>query len=563
MLLETLAAARDAGRLQEIAGVALRFGLVDIADRIGLGPALRRTGKVLHAENVAETAAYSSPERLRRALEELGPTFVKLGQVLASRVDLLGPAWISELEKLQNHAPEVPWPQIEAELVQTWGGAIADVFGRIDPTPLAAASIAQVHRGWLPDGAEVVVKVRRPAIREVMNADLRLLERLSRSVEAHSPELARYRPRELVRHFRASLERELDLAAECHHAERIAAALAAMPEIVIPRIHWRWTSEGVNVQDFLPGPPLQQLFDPETATELGADPAAIARRGAEAVLQMVFADGFFHADPHGGNVIYLAGDRIGLIDFGMVGHLSPTRRRQLVRLLLALVEHDAERAAEVVEAWADGVGAGSDALIDDMELFLDRYHGVPLAQLHLGEMLGDVAAIIRNHGLSLPPDLALVIKVFVTLEGTGRRLDPAFDMVGAATPFVRRVQAQRYTPRELGARLRQLAGEATESLAALPLELRRIIGAASQGRLRVRVGVDELQDFGERVSHAANRLALSLVISALIVGSSIVMTVSGAPHWLGLPFFGLAGFLVAVGGGLWLLLSILRSGGGR
>jgi ubiquinone biosynthesis protein len=319
----------------------------------------------------------------------------------------------------------------------------------------------------------------------------------------------------------------------------------------------------VNVQDYLPGPPLQQLFDPQAAAALGADPPAIARRGAQAILQMVFADGFFHADPHGGNVIYLPGDRIGLIDFGMVGHLSPSRRNQLVRLLFALVGHDAEGAAEVVEAWADGPGAGPDALIDDMELFLDRYHGVPLAQLHLGEMLGDVAGIVREHGLSLPPDLALVIKVFATLEGTGRRLDPAFDMVGAATPFARRIQAQRRAPRRLGLRLRQLAGEATEALAELPQEIRRIFGAASQGRLRLRVGVDDLQEFGERISHSANRLALSLVISALIVGSSIVMTVGKAPSWLGLPFLGMAGFLLAIGAGVWLLLSILRSGGGR
>jgi ubiquinone biosynthesis protein len=239
------------------------------------------------------------------------------------------------------------------------------------------------------------------------------------------------------------------------------------------------------------------------------------------------------------------------------------RRRQLVRLLLALVEHDAERAAEVVQEWADGLDVDGDAMVDDLEQFLDRYHGVPLAEIRLGEMLGEVAGIVREHGLSLPPDLAMVVKVFVSLEGTGRRLDPAFDMVAAASPFVRRVQRQRYAPRRLAGRLQQLAYDATEALVALPQQLRRIVGAAGSGRLRLRVGVDELHEFGERVSHSANRLSLSLVISALIIGSSIVMTVDGGPRWLGLPFFGLAGFLAAVGGGVWLLLSILRSGGGR
>jgi ubiquinone biosynthesis protein len=277
----------------------------------------------------------------------------------------------------------------------------------------------------------------------------------------------------------------------------------------------------------------------------------------------VFVDGFFHADPHGGNVLYLPGDRLGLIDFGMVGHLSAPRRRQLVELLRGLVDRDAGHVTQILEEWTDGGFADPDLVLDDIETFLDRYHGVPLAQLHLGQMLVQVTDIVRAHGLWLPPDLAMVVKVFITLEGLGRKLDPAFDMVGAATPFLRRVLHERYQPRAMARRLGQVVAEASDAMALLPHQLRRLAHSAGEGRLRLRVDSEQLPAFGEQVSHAANRIALGLVIAALIVGSSIVMTVDGGPTLFGLPFFGLTGFLGAVAGGVWLLLSILRSGGGR
>lgn len=560
---DSIAAMKDVGRLHEIAAVLVRHGFADVVDRIGLSGALARAGHLLRGDGVESTARPSAPVRLRRALEELGPAFVKLGQLLASRVDLFAPEWIAEFEKLQNHAPFVPFEAIRAQLEAGLGGPPELVLGEIDPAPLAAASIAQVHRVRLLDGSDAVVKVRRPGVRETIAADLRLLERLARALEAHSPDIARYRPRDVVRQFRASIERELDLAAECHHAERIAASLRAMPAIVVPRVHWQWTCESANVQEFLSGPPLQQLLEPGVAAALDAHPPALAQLGARAILQMVFVDGFFHADPHGGNVLYLPGDRLGLIDFGMVGHLSALRRRQLVGLLRGLVEHDAGQVAQVLEEWTDGGFDAPERVLDDLECFLDRYHGVPLAQIHLGEMLLAVTAIVREHGLFLPPDLAMVVKVFITLEGLGRKLDPGFDMVAAATPFLRQVMRKRHQPRALARRLGQLVSDASEGIALLPQQLRRLLHSAGDGKLRMRVDVEQMPAFGAQVAHAANRLAMGLVIAALIIGSSIVMTVDGGPTLLGLPLFGLTGFLGAIAGGAWLLLSILRSGGGR
>jgi len=563
MLWNAVTVGRDVGRIHEIASVLIRFGFADFVARVGLAGALERTGRLLHAPELGAQAREPAPVRLRHALEALGPTFVKLGQLLASRVDLFGPEWIAEFERLQSHAPSVPFELIEPLLEEQFGRPLDQVFERVEANPLAAASIAQVHSATLHEGTEVVIKVRRPGIQQIIAADLRLLERLARAVEAHSPEAARYRPCEIVRHFRATIERELDLAAECHHAERIAAALGPMPGLVIPRVYWQWTCEGVNVQEFIPGRPLQEMLDPAIAAAENANLPALAKLGASAILQMVFIDGFFHADPHGGNVLYLAGDRVGLVDFGMVGHLSSSRRRQLVALLRALVQRDAEAVARVLDEWADDASPDPDRLADDIEVFLDRYHGLALEHISLGDMLGDVMAIVREYGLWLPPDLAMVFKVFITLEGLGRRLDPAFDMVAAARPFLRRALQERYSPRSLGRRLRHAAVDAADALSLMPDQLRRILRSVSEGRLKVHMDVDQLQSFGEQIARSANRLALGLIISSLIVGSSIVMTVGGGPWSFGLQFFGMAGFAGAIIVGGWLLLSILRSGGGR
>lgn len=561
MLWEGLTAARDLGRMHEIASVLVRHGFADLITRSGLRRALARAGRVLKLSQEA-APELSTPVRFRLALEALGPTFVKLGQLMATRVDLFGPQWIAEFERLQNQVPSVPFDEIRPLLEHELGGPLEEVLGEVDPTPLAAASIAQVHRARLHDGSEVVIKIRRPGIAQVIQADLRLLERLAQVLEHRFPEIARFHPCQVVRHFRASIKRELDLAAECRNAERMATALAPMDGIVVPRVHWAWTTAAVNVQDFLAGRPLGEV-DRDAEAAASGDLPAIARMGAEAILQMVFVDGFFHADPHGGNVLYLKDGRIGLIDFGMVGHVSEARRGELVALLHGLVGQDVERIVAVVEQWAGAAPRDPELLREDILGFLDRYHGVPLAQIRLGVLLAQVARVIREHGLVLPADLAMVIKVFITLEGLGQKLDPDFDMVGVAAPFLKRVLRERYHPGRVARRTVAVLGDAVDTLALVPRQLRRLMQAAEDGGPRLRVDVEQIPDFGDKVARSANRLSLGLVIAALIVGSSIVMTVKGGPTLAGLPVLGLVGFVGSVVGGLWLLVSILRTGGGR
>ena len=558
MLIETLFSARDLGRLQEIAAVLMRHGLGDTVRRLGLADALARAGHALKHDHAADLARLSPPVQVRRAMEELGPTFVKLGQILAGRADLFGPEWIAEFGRLHSRVPTVPLDDLRAQLREDLGGEPEAVFARFDAEPLAGASIAQVHRARLHDGTEVVVKVRRPGIREVIEADLRLLERVAALAETELPALKPYGPTRLVREFARSLMRELDLAAECHHAERVAANLAALPFVTIPHVHWAHTGERVNVQDRIDGIPGEALDQLHGA---GLDAPLLARRGAQAVLKMIVEDGFFHADPHPGNVFYLPGNRLAFIDFGMVGRLSARRREELLQLLLGLVEREPQAVADVLLDWA-----GSEHRVDlgqletEIETFVDQYHGTPLAQLSLGDMLTDVTAILREHRLVLPADLALLIKAFVSLEGMGRGLDPEFHMASEALPLLRQVVRARYQPKVVAKRGWQSLRRAASLVESLPQSLGRLLRNARRGRMHLGLELAHFKRVGDQIDRAASRVAIALVIAALIIGSSIVMLVPGGPTLLGLPAFGLLGFAVAVLGALWLVHSIRRGG---
>jgi ubiquinone biosynthesis protein len=550
--------ARDLGRLQEIVAVLVRHGLGDAVRRMGWADPLEKAGRLIHWDSAADLARLPPPLQVRRALEELGPTFVKLGQILAGRADLFGPEWITEFEKLHSRVPAVPYETLRAQLIDDLGGEPSAVFAWFDEKPLAAASIAQVHRARLHDGAEVVVKVRRPGIRPVIEADLRLLERLAAVAVRQWPDLRPYRPVALVQEFGHSLRRELDLAHECRQAERIAANFSQQTDIVIPKVYWDWTHERVNVQQFIDGLPGDAL---ERADREGLDRKLLARRGAQAVVKMVVQDGLFHADPHPGNVFYLPGNRLAFIDFGMVGRLSVQRRDELLKLMLGLVQRDAAAVAEVLLDWTDGnTETHEDRLNADVEAFVDTYHGVPLAQLSLAAMLADVTGILRRHRLQLPSDLALLIKAFVSVEGMGRHLDPGFHMAAEALPLLRRALRARYHPKVVVRRGWKSLSRMAELLAAVPDDLSRLLRKVRHGGVQVHIDVRHLDRVGDQLDRAASRVTVGLVVAALIIGSSIVMTVRGGPLLFGLPAFGLLGFVGACVGALWLLRAIARSG---
>lgn len=568
MFLQALASMRDFKRLHEIALILIKYGFGGMVRRIGLAKALEKAGHVLPWGHTGEIVLLQPSARVRRMLEELGPTFIKFGQVLATRVDLFDPEWIHEFGKLLDSAPAVPYSEIRQQLMEDLGGAPEEVFAAFDEKPLAAASIAQVHRARLADGSEVVVKVRRPGIRSVIEADLRWLAKLAELAESESPELRAFRPREVVRQLAQSLRRELDFAGECRNAERLASSFSGYadedaepgrrsgPVIVIPKVYWQWVTERVCTQEFIIGIPGRNLA---AVDEAGMDRKLLARRGARAVLKMIVEDGFFHADPHPGNVFYLPDNRIAFIDFGMMGRITEERREQLTRLLMGLVRGEPAQVAEVLVDWTGSGDIDETGLQWEIQAFVDQYHGVPLGQIHLSNMLGDLVEMLRQHKLALPVDLALLIKVFISLEGFGHEIDPEFDMVKESMPMLERVLRRRYAPDALMKRGWKVAGDALALFAGIPADLSRLLRAARRGRLEIHIDVTHLRRVGDQLDRSANRITMGIVVAALIIGSSIVMTVPGGPKLMGLPLFGFAGFLVAMFFGVWLLLSIWRS----
>lgn len=441
MLDTTLAAARDRKRLAEIAAIAARHGLDPLFTRLGLPGLL--PGRAGFAGADAEDEEQSLPERLRHAIEALGPTFIKLGQILSTRADLLPPEWLEELEKLQSHVAPTPFEDIRAQVEAELGGPPEQVFARFDTTPLAAGSIAQVHRATLTSGEEVVVKLRRPGLRPVIEADLRLLSHLAGLLERQRPEIGRYRPREILHNLGVAMGEELDLANEGRNCEEIAGNLAGLRNIRIPRIHAQWTSEHVLVQEFVEG--IVPTDRPGLAAA-GLDGRVLAQRGAEAFLQMALVDGVFHADPHPGNLRALPGNVVGFIDFGMVGRLGTRRRDQMIDLLGAIVSGKSEAVSALLVEWSGGQPIDLARLDAACDVFVGR-HGRP--PLRLGAAITDFMALARENDLALPSDLALLFKALLSVDGVMKGLDPEFDAIAVAAPIVKAQMRARFGPEQL------------------------------------------------------------------------------------------------------------------
>ena len=557
MLWETISVVRDLPRLHEIASVMIRYGWGDLVRLLGISGALERAGRVLHWHSTSEISQLDAPVRIRRALEELGPTFVKLGQLLATRVDMFPPQWIAEFEKLHSQVPAVPYDILYLDLVAAIKGEPAKVFAEFNPLPLAAASIAQVHRATLKDGTAVVVKIRRPGIEGVIRADLRILEHVAKLLESEVPDSRRYDPVHIVSQFRRSLMRELDLAREARNIDQFARHFADDPLVKIPRVYWEFTNDRVNVQEEIVG---MAGVAPDKLRASGLDPKLLAARGADAVLRMVLEHGFFHADPHPGNMLFLPDNRIGIIDFGMVGMLTHLRRNQIVDMLHALTLKDEQAMLQVLLDWSGESVNDEDRLAYDVTELLQNYDDLQLKDVKIGALLNDITALMRDNNLVLPADLTLLFKTLITLEGLGQQLDPEFHMIDHVTPFVEHIIQQRYTPQALLARGRKSVRETLEVLADVPRDLRHLLRDMRRGRVKIDLDLKRLDHFGHQLDGASNRLTMGILTASLVVGSSIIMTVEGGPKLFGLPFFGLLGFLIAFFNSLWIIFSIWRSG---
>ena len=557
MLKETFVAMRDLPRLREITAILIRHGLGEFAQRLKLPRAVEKGIEWFRGPLPGPDEYVPTPVRVRRALEDLGPTFIKFGQIMATRVDVFPPEWIAEFEKLQTRVPPIPAGQLSAVLTAALGVPVESVCTEFDAHPIGAASIAQVHRARLLDGTLVAIKLRRPGIVDKIDADLRILGHLARMIEIEFPDARRYQPSEMVVQFAKALRRELNLAAEARNMERFAQHFVGDEHIVVPRVYWELTNTGVNVQDFVDGIPATDLVAVDAA---GLDRKLLAQRGADAVLKMILIDGFFHADPHPGNVFFLPDNRIVFIDFGMVGRLSRDRRDELADLLAALSRRDERGVYDVLIEWTGNAQVDDERLKADIAEFMFQYEDLSLSALDLTQLINDIMGLMREHSIVLPADLSMLFKALITLEGFARQLDPDFKLIEHLSPFVRHIIMSRYTPKAIAGRSGRSMLDLLGMIGNLPRDMVRLVKGMRRGKFHIDIDVKRLDHFGYQIDKSANRLTMGIVTGCLIIGSSIVMTVQAGPTMFGLPLFGFLGFMAAFFNSIWIILSIWRAG---
>jgi len=544
----------DLGRLHEIIRAFSIAGFGDIFKKMGLEAAAERTGKFMGWKYAEDIAHLERPQRIRKLFEVLGPTFVKLGQVLATRPDLFGPEWISEFEKLQSQAPQLDFEELRPQIEEDLGAPLEEIFQEVDTKPLAAASMAQVHRATLQDGTKVILKIQRPGIRAKIESDMHLLTYLASLAEKNVPELATYHPQKVVQQFVKSLQNELNFMTEGQNAEQVSANFEENDQIVIPKIYWEWTKERISVQEFVEGIPGVNI---QAIDQAGMDRKRIAQTGANAVLKMIMVDGVFHADPHPGNFFILPGERIAFIDFGMIGRVSEVRRQQIMKLLQALLQNDAEGLCTILLQWSEREGEDPGDLLVAVDEFLGKYSGRSMEHMDLSVMVGDLLGLVRNNNLTMPPDQAMLLKVFVSLEGAFKKLDPGFDMMVAIQPTLQEAVLNQLSPKALGKRGLKVLIQYLELFADLPKEIRRGIYTVKTGNLKFCIELNQLEELKHVLMRASSRLAVAAITSALVIGSSIVMSFAQGPTIGGINIFKIFGVGAIIGGAL-ILLAMMR-----
>ncbi|MEW6263408.1 MAG: AarF/ABC1/UbiB kinase family protein [Thermodesulfobacteriota bacterium] len=549
---------RQIERYTEILSVLIKFGFGDLVAGLKVEQYLNIGRQIFFLPRKEKIETLTRAVRVRMVLEELGPTFIKLGQMLSTRPDLLPAEFLEELVKLQDDVAPFPFHEAQEIMAAELKRSPEKVFPRIETEPLAAASIAQVHRARLADGEEVVIKVQRPGIRRVVEVDLEILLHLATLVERHLEGWDVYRPTKVVEEFGQSLENEMDFSIEAANMERFAALYREDPNVYIPKVFREFTTPRVLTMEYVEGLRAGAL---DRLRQEGHDLRRIADLGARMVLEQTLVFGFFHADPHPGNLMVLPGPAVCLLDMGMVGRLDRRTREDIVDLLLGLVERD---PAAVVSAlcrlteWEEE--PDRRALEREVSVFMDRHLNRPLKEMQLGGLLRQVFDAAIKFRLYLLPDLLLLIKALTTIEGLARRLDPGLDLVAKAEPFVKKVQAERYHPHRLAGDLWDYGKELLDILKEMPADLRGLLRLARNGKIKIEIeplGWEHMRVTQDRTS---NRLSFAIVLAGLIVGSSLVIQSGIPPTWHGIPVIGLAGYIVAGLMGFWLLITILRRG---
>jgi len=546
---------RNLHRYRQILTTIGRFGFGELFGRWGLRRRLRLWRKPIAQSTPHLTRAV----RFRMMLEQLGPTFIKLGQVLSTRPDLLPADIVSELANLQDSVTPVEWTRFRAGLDSS-SLAILETLVDFNPKPIASASIAQVYEARLKSHERVAVKIVRPGARRIIRDDLQILEHLGRLIQTHVEEARDWNIPGLIEQFRTSITHELDLQHEGRNADIFRNNFANDDTIAVPKVYWDYTNRDMLVMEFIDGRRIAEYFAPDT------DPALrkqLAQTGAKAVLKQIFEHGFFQADPHPGNAFVLDGGVICFLDFGMFGRMEPHSLNLLAGALHAIVHKDVDRLLRTARDMDILNHTPTEpslrlAVLD----MLEQYHGIPLKQIHVPFLLRDIITLMNRYRLTVRPDIIFMLKALGTIEATGRKLDPDFDMIAHIAPFVRTLMLKRFRPETLMANTRDFAEDIMRLTRESPELMLDILRRTSEGKLQIEMRHTGLDEHMSQLNQMSDKVTLGIIIGALIIASAVMAHVGIGPKikFLGdIPIIGGFGFLIAGITGLWITYDILRN----
>ncbi|NDE14467.1 AarF/ABC1/UbiB kinase family protein [bacterium] len=551
---------RNVGRMAQIVNVFARHGFWTFIRESGLDRWLTPDQfRKAQAESTVEPAPVREmelPERLRKAFEELGPAFVKLGQVLAVREDLLPPEYLTELRKLHTQVEPLPYAVIRQRLQEELGPDKLANFVDINPEPLAAGSIAQVHQAKLASGEDVVIKVQRPGIQQQIETDLQLIETFASIIEKYSAELRSIRLSTMAAELSRAMSSELDFIREAGSTSKFAANFRSVEYVVIPEVFWAYTTPRVLTMSYLKG---TSPWDKSGIQRLGLDPVLLVEQGLEMFLKMVFVDGLYHGDLHPGNLLVLPENRVGVLDFGLVVRISRATREHLAGLLVALVAEDFERMVQhFVELSEPSPDFDLEGFQHDIANAVAPFVGLRLKAIRSGGVLFDLARIAARHGVPMPQELIMFIKTLVSFEGIGLHLNPDFDIFSTCGKFTSKIVKDLYSPEKLRDQAIVLARDAAALLRHAPLQLRRLLKAALDGDLRIQVDSESVEILAEVLDRTSARLALGLISSGLFVAGGIMAHATDGRTMFGIPVPALLAVVAGTGLAFLVVVSILR-----
>lgn len=550
---------RHLRRYQQIIGIILKYGFENIIDAMNIDHYIESGLQLIPFVKTHEKVEkFSRNQRIRMALEELGPTFIKMGQILSSRPDLIPVDLLNELTKLQNHVPAFDFALVKSIIESEFGIPHDQVFESMEISPFASASIGQVHRAKTHSGDEVAVKIQRPGIQKTIATDLEIILHLASIMENNIEEAAFFKPVRIVKEFSKTIERELDYTIEASNMELMADQFFSDRTIHIPKVYREESSPRVLTMEYVKGIKADNIKAIDSA---GLDRTMIVRRGADFIMKQIFEHGFFHADPHPGNIFIKTNNIICPVDFGMTGYVDKATMEAFADTAYAIATKDFRMTARLLcEIGEYETQPDLPRLEKDISLFVSMHLAKSLKDINTAQMVTHLLELCTKHEVRIPPDFFLMLKSFIAIEGISKKLDPEFDMIAHATPYVTAAKLKKLEPSKIARDFMGIARESYKFVQNLPLDAGEIIRLTKSGKLFFNIKVQGLDKILSTQDQTSNRISFAIIIAALILGSAIVVNSKVPPILFGVSVIGLAGFTAAAFMGVWLLIAIIQKG---